>query len=193
MRMVLCQAALRFAAHCLLLAGRREVALVCFGRMVQRQPRHRHALASRAQLLMDMGQSAAALDALRQLTAWHSHDAIAWFNLGFVLEASGVWAEAGGAFARAIELAPSLDRAWYGLALIRIRERRWDEAILALERNTQLQPMNPCGWYQLARVHADQRAPREARRIVEHLRTFEPKVAARLDCEIGMRLHDSCA
>ena len=45
--------------------------------------------------------------------------------------------------------------------------------------------MSPYGWYQLARVHMDRKQPEEARRIVTHLRGFEPKVAAQLEREIG--------
>ena len=60
------------------------------------------------------------------------------------------------------------------------------EAAAALERNTQLQPMSPYGWYQLARVQIDRAKPEEARKIIRHLQTFEPKVAAQLERETGL-------
>ena len=63
--------------------------------------------------------------------------------------------------------------------------RALDDAVAALERNTELQPMSPFGWYQLARVQMDRRRPDEARRIIRHLKGFEPKVAAQLEREVG--------
>ena len=40
--------------------------------------------------------------------------------------------------------------------------------------------MSPFGWYQLARVHVNRSEPEKARRIIAHLKGFEPKVAAQL-------------
>jgi Tfp pilus assembly protein PilF len=84
-------------------------------------------------------------------------------------------------------LSPALDRAWYGLGLVLIRLRRFDEAVDALRKNTELQPMSPYGWYQLARVHVDRHEPDEAAKIIRHLKGFEPKVAAQLERETGLR------
>ena len=84
-----------------------------------------------------------------------------------------------------------MDRAWYGLALVLIHERRFDEAVLALKKNTELQPMSPFGWYQLARVHVDRQEPDEAMKIIRHLKGFEPKVAAQLERETGLRIAPS--
>ena len=95
--------------------------------------------------------------------------------------------EAEAAFREATRLSPKLDRAWYGLGLTLIRLRRFDEAVEALRRNTELQPMSPYGWYQLARVHVDRQEPQEAEKIILHLRQFEPKVAAQLERETGLR------
>jgi len=78
-------------------------------------------------------------------------------------------------------------RAWYGLALVLIQAHRFDEAIAALKKNTELQPMSPFGWYQLARVHVDRHEPDEAVKIIRHLKGFEPKVAAQLERETGLR------
>jgi hypothetical protein len=67
-----------------------------------------------------------------------------------------------------------------------IRLQRYDEAVVALKRNTELQPMSPYGWYQLARVQMDRHDPDETRKIIRHLKTFEPKVAAQLERETGL-------
>ncbi|MFZ9184132.1 MAG: pilus assembly protein PilF, partial [Hylemonella sp.] len=86
-----------------------------------------------------------------------------------------------------LDIDPKLDRAWYGLALVLIQDRRYDEAVAALKKNTELQPMSPFGWYQLARVHVDRHEPDEAVKIIRHLKGFEPKVAAQLERETGLR------
>ena len=46
--------------------------------------------------------------------------------------------------------------------------------------------MSPYGWYQLARVRFDRQEPDEARKIIRHLKSFEPKVAAQLERETGL-------
>jgi len=48
--------------------------------------------------------------------------------------------------------------------------------------------MSPFGWYQLARVHVDRQQPDEAEKIIRHLKGFEPKVAAQLERETGLRI-----
>jgi tetratricopeptide (TPR) repeat protein len=105
-----------------------------------------------------------------------------------MLDDMGRHTEAEPAFRRALEAEPKMDRAWYGLALVLIKERRFDEAIEALKINTELQPMSPFGWYQLARVHVDRQQPDEAEKIIRHLKGFEPKVAAQLERETGLRI-----
>jgi Flp pilus assembly protein TadD len=91
-------------------------------------------------------------------------------------------------FQKACDLDPQLDRAWYGLGLVLIQLRRSDEAIVALRHNTELQPMSPHGWYQLARVHMDRSEAEQAEKIMRHLQSFEPKVAAQLERETGIKL-----
>lgn len=175
-----------------LLGGRKCAALRRFDAMLACAPADRYALASRAHLLAQSGDSAAAVSTLRALTAHHVDDAAAWFNLAYLLQSIGCdddAAEAEAAFARALDLDATLDRAWYGLALLYIRARRFDDAATALQRNTALQPMSPFGWYQLARVQCDRRQPDAALQIIGHLKGFEPKVAAQLERETGLHAH----
>lgn len=176
---------LKSRAWLALAAGRPAAALACFEKMLELFPRDAYALASRAHGLGQQGDRPAAIEVLRELTACHPQRAAGWFNLGFLLADVGCLAEAGAAFARATKLNPALDQAWYGLALVYIRQDRLDEAVHALEKNTQLQPMSPHGWYQLARVQADRQAPDEVRKIIRHLRAFEPRIAAQLERETG--------
>lgn len=171
-----------------MLLGRPDVAEAAYSAMLRLWPHDAYALASRAHLRGQRGATAEAIADAQVLVQHHPERSAAdWFNLAFLLEAAGRFDEAEPAFRRAVALDPRLDRAWYGLGLILIRLQRHDEAIAALKRNTELQPMSPYGWYQMARVHVERQEPDKARRIIEHLKGFEPKVAAQLERETGLK------
>lgn len=178
---------LKLRALTALVLGRRDMARAVFDQILTRWPQDAYALASRAHLLAQRGERAAAIADLQTLlAAWPTRSAGDWFNLAYLLEAEDRLEAAEAAFRRALALDADLDRAWYGLGLCLIRLQRPEAAIEALRRNTQLQPMSPYGWYQLARVHMDRQEPEETRRIIAHLKGFEPKVAAQLERETGL-------
>jgi tetratricopeptide (TPR) repeat protein len=178
---------LKAGAIMALLIGRTGHAERLFDAMLQRWPADAYALASRAHVRAQAGRHEQALLDARALVAAHPARAAGdWFNLAFVLEATGSLDEAERAFRRALELDPKLDRAWYGLGLVLIRLRRFDEAVAALKKNTELQPMSPYGWYQLARAYFDRHEPEETRKVIRHLKAFEPKIAAQLERETGL-------
>lgn len=182
----------KLKALVLLVFGRQAAAEAVFDAMLTRFPGDAYALASRAHLRAQRGARDAAVADLQALVAAHpARSAADWFNLAFMLEEADRLGEAEAAFRRAVELDDKLDRAWYGLGLTLIRQQRFDEAVAALKRNTELQPMSPYGWYQLARVHVDRQEPEEARRIIRHLKGFEPKVAAQLERETGLAVQES--
>jgi tetratricopeptide (TPR) repeat protein len=178
--------ALRIWARLLLRLERHEMALVVFDEMAQLQPSDEYPLASKAYLLTVLNRKTEAQRLLEKLTLNFPVTGAHWFNLGFLQEESGRYEEACASFTKATQLNPEIDRAWYGLGLVLIRLERFDEAIAALKQNTKLQPMSPYGWYQLARVHMDRQEPDEARKIIRHLKGFEPKVAAQLERETGI-------
>lgn len=167
--------------------GRKEAALGCFDRMLELAPGDRHALASRAHLRAQTRDVQGALQDYARLTALPQAAAADFFNQGFLLEVSGQLDAAEASFRRALALNEQLDRAWFGLGLVLMRQSRWDEAIAALKRNTQLQPMSPHGWYELARIHVKRQEPEEAAKIIRHLRGFEPRIAAQLERETGIK------
>ncbi len=178
---------LKLRAMCWLVLGKPEQALVQFNAILEAKPGDGYALASRAHVRVQAGDLASALQDSFELVRLRSNDASTWFNHGFMLETAERWEEALAAFTRATELGPKLDRAWYGRGLVLIRLQRYEEAIASLKRNTELQPMSPYGWYQLARVHVDRSNPDEAVKIIRHLKGFEPKVAAQLERETGLK------
>jgi len=178
---------LRLQAITWLVIARPAPAEKAFNTMLARWPGDAYALASRAHLLAQAKRLDEALADARALVAAHpKRSAGDWFNLAYLLEATDQLREAEAAFRHVVEMDPELDRAWYGLGLTLIRQKRFDEAVNALKRNTELQPMSPYGWYQLARVHIDRHEPEEARKIIRHLKGFEPKVAAQLERETGL-------
>jgi tetratricopeptide (TPR) repeat protein len=181
--LLLAQAVLR----ALLAVGARDVAQRQAHRQIERNPDNRHALATRAHLLAAQGRHTQALGDLERLVQLAPDQASAWFNLGYVQEVLNDLGVAAESFVQAVTLDPSMDRAWYGLGLCHIRQGRWDKAVSALKRTIELQPMSPNGWYQLARVHLERGEPDQAQRVLRHLHSFEPKVAAQLERETGLR------
>jgi predicted Zn-dependent protease len=177
----------KVSAMAWLVIGRAKQAESVFDEMLRRWPGDAYALSSRSHVRAQAGRRDEAIADQQALVAAHPERSAAdWFNLAFLHEDAGRLAEAEPAFRRAVALDPKLDRAWYGLGLVLIRLQRPDEAVAALKQNTKLQPMSPYGWYQLARVHVDRREPEEARKIIRHLKGFEPKVAAQLERETGL-------
>jgi tetratricopeptide (TPR) repeat protein len=178
--------ALRVWARVLLRLEQFDSAQAVFDRMTAMRPQDDYPLASKAYVLTITDRKNEAFQLLERLTQTHREVGMHWFNLGFLQEEKGQYESACLSFTKAIELRPDIDRAWYGLGLVLIRLQRFDEAITALKQNTKLQPMSPYGWYQLARVHMDRQEPDEARKIIRHLKRFEPKVAAQLERETGI-------
>ena len=178
----------RAGAH--LVIGMRGAAEAIFDDMVARWPDEAYVLASRSHLRAEDGRRGDAIADLERAVALPGPaNGTYWFNLAFMLEQEGRDDAAEHAFRRASEISPKLDRAWYGLALLLIRQQRLDEAVEALKKNTTLQPMSPHGWYQLARVHIDRYEPDEALKVIRHLQGFEPKVAAQLERETGLKIN----
>jgi tetratricopeptide (TPR) repeat protein len=178
---------LKWSAMAWLVIGRTRQALTIFDEMLRRWPQDGYALASRSHVRAQAGQRDLAIADMRALVAAQpARSAADWFNLAYLLEDDGRFDEAEPAFRRALALDPKLDRAWYGLGLVLIRLRRPDDAVAALKKNTELQPMSPYGWYQLARVQFDRQEPEETKKIIRHLKGFDPKVAAQLERETGL-------
>ena len=144
-------------------------------------------LAFQAHLLAELKQPHKALQVLDRLVEVAPGQAAHWFNRGFLQESLDLLEAAEASFRRAVALDEKLDRAWYGLGLTLIRCNRLEDALSALRRNTELQPMSPYAWYQMARIHVNRAEPEEAAKIIRHLHGFEPKIAAQLERETGIR------
>ncbi len=172
----------------LLFTGMRGAAKAVFQDMVRRWPNDVLALNSLAYDAIQSQHPAMALDYYARVLALQPQVSNAHFNHAFVAEELGQLTVAEQGFRAALRIEEKMDRAWYGLGLVLVRQGRLDEALEALKHNTKLQPMSPFGWYQMARVHVDLQQPEEARAVIRHLKGFEPKVAAQLERETGLKV-----
>ena len=170
-----------------LVVGLKSPAVRCYERILAADPDDARALAS-------MGFQLAQQDRLREALARFDRvaqllpDSVdAHYNRAFLLQKLNDHEAALDAFERALAISPDHDLALYGKALSLISLRRLDEAVAPLERNTKLQPMSPYGWYQLGRVQFDRGKPEKTQTIIDHLGRFEPKVAAQLARETGLK------
>lgn len=174
-------------AKALLFLGMRAAAKGVFLELVKRWPDDVLALNSLAYDAIQSQHPAIALDYYARVLKLQPQVSNAHFNHAFVAEELGLSDVAEQGFRAALRIEEKMDRAWYGLGLVLVRQGRLSEALDALKRNTTLQPMSPFGWYQMARVHVDLQQPEEARAVIRHLKGFEPKVAAQLERETGLR------
>ena len=179
---------LRLQAKALLVLGLRNKAHMVFHEILQINPEDVLALNSVGFKELNDKRWVQALGFFERALMLTPNNANAHFNVGFVCEELGRSQEAEHAFRAAIQLDDKMDRAWYGLGLVLVRQRRLEESLTAFKRNTELQSMSPYAWYQMARVHMELQDPDKALEVMRHLNGFEPKVAAQLERETGLKL-----
>jgi tetratricopeptide (TPR) repeat protein len=179
---------LRFKAKVLLVFGLRTQAHAVFQDILDINPQDVLALNSLGYNELSNRHLVQALGFFERALVLTPANANAHFNVGFVCEELGRSQEAEHAFRAAIQIDEKMDRAWYGLGLVLVRQQRFEESLVAFKRNTALQSMSPYAWYQMARVHMEMHEPDKALEVMRHLNGFEPKVAAQLERETGLKL-----
>ena len=177
----------RWRAKLLLLVGMRSEAMAVCRAILGKMPQDVHALNSLAYDHLQSGHPAQALPLFEQVAKIAPQLSNSHFNVAFVSDELGKLEQAETEFRAAIAIEEKMDRAWYGLGLVLLKQRRHDEALIALSRNSTLQPMSPHAWYQMARIHVELKQPEEAVKLIRHLKGFEPKVAAQLERETGLK------
>ena len=179
---------LKFKAKTLLVVGLRAQAHDVFQEILAINPADPLALNSLGYQELSNQRFIQALGYFERALVQTPNNANAHFNVGFVCEELGRSQQAELAFKAAIQIDEKLDRAWYGLGLTLVRQQRFEDSLAAFKRNTELQSMSPFAWYQMARVHMEMGQPQEALAVMRHLKGFEPKVAAQLERETGLKL-----
>ena len=182
---------LRFKAKVFLVFGLRTQAHAVFQDILDIHPQDVLALNSLGFEALNDRRLVQSLGFFERALVQTPANANAHFNVGFVCEELGRSQDAEIAFNAAIAIDEKMDRAWYGLGLALVRQQRFAESLVAFERNTQLQSMSPYAWYQMARVHMEMQEPEKALQVMRHLKGFEPKVAAQLERETGLKLDSS--
>lgn len=179
---------LHLQAKTLLVLGLTNKAHAVFQEILEIQPMDVLALNSMGYKELNDRHLILALSFFERALAQTPTNANAHFNVAFVCEELGRSQEAEQAFRAAIQIDGKMDRAWYGLGLVLVRQRRLEESLVAFKRNTELQSMSPYAWYQMARVYMELDQADEALAVMRHLKGFEPKVAAQLERETGLKL-----
>ena len=177
----------RWRAKLLLLVGLRSEAMAVCRAILEKMPQDVHALNSLAYDHLQSGHPALALPLFERVAHIAPALSNSHFNVAFVSDELGKFEQAESEFRAAIAIEEKMDRAWYGLGLVLLKQHRHEEALVALLHNTKLQPMSPHAWYQMARIHVDLKQPDEAVKLIRHLKGFEPKVAAQLERETGLK------
>lgn len=179
---------LHLQAKVLLVLGLRNQAHATFQDILDIQPMDVLALNSMGYKELRDRRWAQALAFFERALLLTPANANAHFNVGFVADEMGRTEPAEMSFRSAIAMDEKMDRAWYGLGLVLVRQKRFAESLVAFKRNTELQSMSPYAWYQMARVYMEMHEPEKALEVMRHLNGFEPKVAAQLVRETGLRL-----
>jgi tetratricopeptide (TPR) repeat protein len=131
------------------------------------------------------GRFPEAISWFEKAVALEPQDNDTWFNLGFVRDNAGQRREAIAAFTEAVRLNPAHDRAWYGLGLACAHLGQHAEAAAAFEKAAKLQPMNGDAWYHLGMAQHLANNPDRVGKVIERLRSFDPKRSNRLIRDTG--------
>ena len=171
-----------------LLCKQRERALVYYEKIVREQPRHKLTLSRIAFLHYEAGDSARAIAGFEGVVELDANDANSWFNLGYLHQKNSDHTPAIAAFEHATKINEDHDRAWYGQGLSLIALGQYADAITPLKKNTELQPMSPFGHMALVRTYFKLGDPDRCETEMCKLAAFDPKNAAVLEDETGIRI-----
>ncbi len=171
-----------------LLFKQRDVALAYYNKILAQQPEHAVTMSRVAFLHHEVGDRARAIADFERVVSVNPKDANSWFNLGYLRQEAHDHAAAIVAFDHAVTLNQAHDRAWYGKALSLIALGRLADAIAPLKKNVTLQPMSPFGHMELARVYFKLGDLERCEKRMHRLKAFDPKNAALLEDETGIRV-----
>ncbi len=151
--------------------------------VLARSPRHADALHFLGLALSELGDTPAALQALKSATKTAPHHVDAWNNLGNVAAAAGDWEQALAAFEQALALAPAHVPIAFNLAVARVALGRFKDAIPLLVRVREAAPGDPTVLDKLAEAQAksgDFEAARVTLRAAREIAPAEPALKRKL-------------
>ena len=165
-----------------------DVAFAFYAKILALKPDDTVTLSRVAFLYSEVGDKAGAIREFERVVAANKTDADSWFNLGFLRQETGDHGAAIDAFDRAVDISQRHDRAWYGKGLSLVALHRFHDAIAPLKKNVELQPMSPHGHMQLARAYFKLGDMHRCEKRMRKLRAFDPKNAALLEDETGIKI-----
>lgn len=171
-----------------LMCKKPDVAFGLYAKILAVTPDDTATLSRVAFLYSEVGDKSRAIREFERVVAVNKTDADSWFNLGFLRQETGDHGVAIDAFDRAIDINPRHDRAWYGKGLSLVALNRFHDAIAPLKKNAELQPMSPHGHMQLARAYFKLGDMNRCEQRMRKLRAFDPKNAALLEDETGIKI-----
>lgn len=150
---------------------------------------HSRPLLKAGNLAMEDGKLEEAAELYRRAVEADPEDALAQYNLGFVLIRFGQRDEAEKRFRKAIELDPDYRNAHYNLASVLAQDGRWEKAAEHYERAVEIDPEDYLAHLEWATALAAagklDRAVVEAERILEEAPKYEPAVRAETRVLLG--------
>ena len=165
-----------------------DVAFGYYAKILALKPDDAITMSRVAFLYSEVGDKARAIGEFERVVAVNNADANSWFNLGFLRQEAQHHASAIDAFDQAVSINPRHDRAWYGKGLSLVALHRFDDAIAPLKKNAALQPMSPYGHMALTRAYFKLGDMDRCEKRMRKLRAFDPKNAAVLEDETGIRI-----
>ncbi len=165
-----------------------DIAFDYYAKILAAQPDDTVTMSRVAFLYSESGDKVRAIREFERVVAVNKTDANSWFNLGFLRQETRDHAGAIDAFDHAIKINERHDRAWYGKGLSLTALSRFDDAIAPLKKNAELQPMSPYGHMELARAYFKLGDMDRCEKRMRKLRAFDPKNAALLEDETGIKI-----
>ena len=172
-------------ARVLELLGNHGGALVEYEAAFRRDPDFRKAANAIAWRYSSVQRYPEAIRYFREVTRIDPRDALAHYNLGFVLAQNRQPREAIESFRATVGLRSGFDLAWYGMGLAHATLGEHREAMEAFEKAAGLQPMSAPVWYQLGMASYHAHDPDRLHQVIHHVNRFDPRMARRLILETG--------
>lgn len=166
----------------------RDIAFAYYAKIIAERPDDTLTLSRVAFLHAEAGDHAAAIRGFERVVSIRPDDADGWFNLGYLHQQHGAHTDAIRAFERATTIKPGHDLSWYGQGLSLVALKRDEDAIRSFKENIKLQPMSPHGFMELARAYFRLGDCERCEKQMRKLKAFDPKNAALLEDETGIRI-----
>jgi len=155
-------------------AGRPDIAVPLFDRLLSADPSSTPAHAGKAAALLALGRRRQAAETYERLLGLAPHDVAARYNYGALLCRMARRGAAADQFREVVRREPSHVKAWHNLASLAQRDGRLAEARRAWKALLRAAPDAAVGWFNLGIVHLDYGDADEAARCFSYVLMIDP-------------------